>query len=100
MIPTHPSKHVLQTTSVDVNTEVVRELLIAAFDDTDLMAFCFNSFYRVYNEKISDGMSKGNKVQSLLDYCVRQGLLEALLELVKEHNPYQYNMYANRIFAL
>lgn len=83
-----------------VDTELVRELLIAAFDDADLMALCFDRFYPVYNEKISDGMSKGKKVQSLLDYCVRQGLLGALLELVKEHNPYQYKIYANRISAM
>ena len=88
------------TPKPSVNTEVVRQLLIASFDDTDLMVLCFDRFYPVYNEKISDGMSKSKKVQSLLDYCVRQGLLEALLELVKERNPYQYNIYAKRILAM
>jgi Effector-associated domain 7 len=85
---------------IGINTEAVRELLMAAFDDTDLMTLCFDRFYLVYNEKFGEGMSKGKKVQSLLDYCVRRGLLEALVGLVKEQNPHQYNIYANRIFTI
>ena len=42
-----------------VNSGVVRELLIASFDDTGIKRLlCFDRFYPVYNEKISDGMSK------------------------------------------
>lgn len=85
---------------IGINTEAVRELLIAAFDDTDLMTLCFDRFYPVYNEKFGEGMSKGKKVQSLLDYCVRYGLLNALLELIKQHNSHQYNIYVDRIFTL
>jgi hypothetical protein len=31
-------------------TESIRNLLIAAFDDTELMSLCFDRFYPVYNE--------------------------------------------------
>lgn len=85
--------------NISVNTEVVRTLLIAAFDDTDLMILCFDRFYPIYNEKFGAGMSKGEKVQLLLAYCVRHGQLEALLKLIEERNPYQYNIYADRIFT-
>lgn len=88
-----------QTPQLGINTEAVRELLMAAFDDADLMTLCFDRFYPVYNERFGDGMSKGEKVQSLLDYCVRHGLLEALLEMVKERNLHQYNIYADRIIT-
>jgi hypothetical protein len=41
-------------------------------------------------------MGKGEKVQRLLDYCVRHGKLEALLELIRERNPHQYAVYIKR----
>jgi hypothetical protein len=88
-----------QTPPIGINTEAVRQLLVAAFDDTELMTICFDRFYPVYNERFSGGMSKGEKVQALLDYCVRHGLLKTLVELVKERNPYQYNIYAQCIFT-
>ena len=82
-----------------INTEVVRELLIAAFDDNDLMTLCFDRFHPVYDEKFASGMSKSDKVQKLLEYCVRQGSLEDLVKLVRERNPYQYSMYVDRILG-
>jgi hypothetical protein len=89
----------LKKPSLGVNTEVVRKLLIDAFDDAELMTFCFDRFYPVYNERFGEGMSKGEKVQSLLDYCVHHGQLKELLELVNKRNPHQYNKYADRIFT-
>jgi hypothetical protein len=77
-------------------TESIRNLLIAAFDDTELMSLCFDRFYPVYNEGFGSGMGKGEKVQRLLDYCVRHGKLEALLELIRERNPHQYAVYIKR----
>jgi hypothetical protein len=77
-------------------TESIRNLLIAAFNDTELMSLCFDRFYPVYNERFGSGMGKGEKVQQLLDYCVHHGKLEALLELIRERNPHQYAVYIKR----
>ena len=80
-------------------TGAIRQLLVTALNDNDLMTLCFDRFYPVYNEKFGSGMGKSEKVQHLLDYCVRQGTLQDLLELVKERNPYQYAIYEERIFT-
>lgn len=78
------------------NTAVVRELLAAAFSDEELTSFCFDHFRPIYDD-FSVGMGKGQKVQRLLDYCVRQRQLERLLSLVADSNPAQYALYASRL---
>ncbi|MBU0492414.1 MAG: hypothetical protein KKB13_11250, partial [Chloroflexi bacterium] len=85
-----PLRHVTQKTA--------ESLLTAAFDDSSLMTLCFDRFHALYDEKLSRGMGKGEKIQSLLDYCLRQGQLGELLEFVKEHNPHQYSLHRERIF--
>jgi hypothetical protein len=42
-------------------------------------------------------MSKSEKAQQLLEYCIRQGKLDRLLTLVEERNPHQYANYQGRI---
>jgi hypothetical protein len=78
------------------DTDVIRQLLTEAFDDQELTTLCFDHFRTVY-ENLSSGMSKGQKIQYLLDYCVRQGQIEVLLELVKERNPTKYDHFALRL---
>jgi hypothetical protein len=53
------------------NTAAIRDLLSAAFNDEELTTLCFDHFRPVY-EEFAGGMSKGQKVQRLLDYCTRQ----------------------------
>jgi hypothetical protein len=77
------------------DTETVRQLLTAAFDDEKLTALCFDHFRPVY-ESFAIGMSKGQKIQRLLDYCDRHDQLGKLLELAEEHNPEQYAHFAER----
>lgn len=78
------------------NTAAIRELLTAAFDDEELTTFCFDHFRPVY-ENFATGMSKGQKIQRLLDSCDRHGQLEELLRLVRERNPAQYKRFRERL---
>ncbi len=78
------------------NTQVMRQLLSAAFSDEELTRLCFDHFGPVY-EGFGSGMGKGDKSQRLLDYCVRQRELETLARLVEEHNPAQYARFASRL---
>ncbi len=71
------------------NTEVIREMLNAAFDDEALRTFCFDHFRPIYDD-FAAGMSKGEKVQRLLEYCERQDQVQYLLDEVSTANPRQY----------
>jgi hypothetical protein len=91
--PGEPLPDTLEVDSTTWNTETVRGLLTAAFNDEDLTALCFDHFRPVY-EGFGSGMGKGQKIQQLLDYCYRHDQLERLLELVEKHNPDQYARFA------
>jgi hypothetical protein len=80
----------------EFNTAAVRELLLAAFSDEELMTFCFDNFRPVY-EEFTAGMSRTQKVQLLLDYCVRRGEMAKLLAWVEQANSYQYGRFAGRL---
>src|SRR5688572_29491703 len=64
----------------------LRGLLESAFDSEDLIQFCFDYFLPVY-EEFTTGMTKGQMVQLLIDYCYRQKLLPQLLTLVQKERP-------------
>jgi hypothetical protein len=64
------------------DTGVLRELLTAAFSDEDLTALCYDNFLPVY-EDFSIGMSKGVKIQRLLDYCMREHRLDQLVQIIE-----------------
>ena len=78
------------------NTAAVRDLLNAAFSDDELMALCFDHFREVYNN-LSSGMSKGQKIQQLLDHCIRREQIPALLAEVQARNPAQYRRFAGQV---
>ena len=48
----------------------IRDLLSATFSDGELTTLCFDYFHSVY-ENFGTGMGKGQKIQLLLDHCVR-----------------------------
>jgi hypothetical protein len=77
------------------SSETIRRLLLAAFNDEELRALCFDHFGEVYDE-LSAGMSKGQMVQCLLEHCVRHGQTGRLLDLVRERNPVQYERWQPR----
>lgn len=77
------------------NTGAIRDLLTGAFNDEELTALCFDAFPEIY-EDFAAGMSKRQKIQRLLDHCIRHDRLAQLLDHVREQNPRQYADYAER----
>ena len=80
----------------DWDTEVIRQLLTEAFSDGELTTLCFDHFRPVY-ENLSSGMSKGQKIQLLLDHCTREEQVEVLLELVKDRRSAKYDRFSPRL---
>lgn len=78
-----------------MNTATIRDLLTAAFSDEELTTLCFDYFRAVY-DNFSAGMSKGQKIQLLLDYCTRRDQFDQLLPLIRERNPAQYTRFESR----
>jgi hypothetical protein len=72
----------------------IRQLFYAAFSDGELTNFCFDYFRPVYNE-FSGGMSRGAKIQRLLEYCENHDLVETLLKRAEKANPRQYRKFAH-----
>ena len=70
-------------------TEVIRKFLSEKFSDTELTTLCNDYFVEVYND-FSDGMSKGDKIQRLLDYCQRREVMPSLLAALQRARPEQY----------
>jgi hypothetical protein len=83
--------------TAEVNIAVIRQLLLAAFDDEDFTDFCFDHFPEVHN-KFSSGMSRSGKVRRLIDYCQRRLVFAELLALVESENPAQYQKFSPFIF--
>jgi hypothetical protein len=78
------------------NTEVIRALLNAAFSDEEIRTLCFDHFRAVYDE-FATGMSKGDKLQRLLDQCERYQEIEQLLAHVQARNPAQYARFESQL---
>lgn len=88
-MPQIPMTHSDDKAQEQWNTDAIRDLLTAAFDDGELTTLCFDHFKGVY-DGFAIGMSKALKIQSLIDYCVRHNRLEKLRQEIKEHNPDMY----------
>lgn len=80
----------------EVNTAVLRQLLIEAFSDEEIITLCFDYFLEVY-EQFGTGMSKTVKVHRLIEHCTRRLELDRLLSLVRERNSSQYEHYEAQI---
>jgi hypothetical protein len=78
------------------NTAAIRDLVNAAFSDQQITTLCFDRFRAVHDE-FAPGMSKGQKIQQLLDFCVRQNQVGRLLAEVQQRNPAQYARFAPRL---
>jgi hypothetical protein len=78
------------------NTAALRDLLNAAFNDEELTTLCFDHFRPVYDD-FAGGMSKGQKVQRLLDYCTRREQVDELLAAVRKANPAQVRRFEDRL---
>jgi hypothetical protein len=69
-----------------ISTARLRKLLTSAFSDEDLDIFCFDHFRVVY-DGFTNGMSKRQKIQRLIEHCDRTGTLAPLYERVAEERP-------------
>ncbi len=72
-----------------ITTSDMRNLLTKAFSDEEITTLCFDHFRAVY-ENFSTGMSKGQKIQHLLDYCERRKEWPVLLTLLHRERPEQF----------
>ena len=96
--PGGPTADRPQPGAIAYNIAAVRDLINAAFSDEELSTLCFDRFPAVYNN-LSNGMSKGQKIQQMLDYCMRHDQLSALLAEVQERNLAQYRRFEGRLRA-
>ena len=80
----------------EYDLQVARELLSAAFSDEEVTTLAFDRFRAVY-EEIGGGMSKGDKIRRVVDWCERNLQMDVLLAEVKRRNPNQYARYASRL---
>jgi hypothetical protein len=80
----------------DYNTTTNRQLLSEGLSDEAIDILCFDYFRPVY-EQLAVGMSKGQKIQRLIEYCERQNRIPHLLEAIKEVNPAKYVQYESRL---
>lgn len=78
------------------NTNGLRNLLSAALSDSDLTTLAFDYFRPVY-EDFGPGMAKSMKIQALVDYCDRNGLLPELVSRLAQANPYQYERFKSQL---
>lgn len=71
------------------DTKTIRQFLNDYFNDSEFTTFCFDYFLNVY-QNFTDGMNKGQKIQLLLDYCLRQGKMPHLLANLQKERSEQY----------
>ena len=74
---------------MSTDTAAIRQFLNNRFSDEELTTLSFDYFPEVYQD-FSSGMSKGVKIQLLLDYCQRRGQLAALLAMLERERPEDY----------
>ena len=78
--------------ATDWSLEALRELLTAAFSDEELIVLCHDHFHAVFAD-FGSGFSKGERIQALLDFCVRHRELDKLVSQVQEANLAQYRAF-------
>lgn len=78
------------------STAKIRRLIIEALTDEDLEFLCMDYFPRVF-EQFSSGMSKTQKTQCLLEYCLRHNQFPHLFELIKSINCNKFAEYEDEL---
>ena len=71
------------------NTVDIRKFLTEFFSDEELTILCFDYFRDAY-EGFAVGMAKGQKIQLLLERCVRREALPNLLAALRAERTAQY----------
>jgi hypothetical protein len=67
----------------------VRQFLEEKFDDEELATFCFDYFPQVQDD-FTLGMTKGQKVRLLLNYCRNRDLWPNLVAALQKTRPDQF----------
>ena len=80
-------------------TADMRQFLISAFSDEEITTLCFDRFRPVY-ENFSGGMSKGQKIQQLLEHCERHDEWPRLLSVLQRERPQQFARFLEACAAL
>lgn len=74
---------------MDYTTADIRRFLNKAFTDEELTALCFDYFPEVHNN-FTAGMTKGQRIQLLIEYCQRQEIIPNLLAVIQKARPTQW----------
>jgi len=82
--------------AMNMNSSEIRQFLATAFNDEELTMLCFDHFRAVY-QNFSTGMTKGQKVQLLLDYCIRRAVLPQLLTTLNSERPQQFTDWSSQL---
>ena len=82
--------------AISYNMAEVRELLRQALMADDLEALCFDHFHAVA-DSFTDGMSRFQRIQRLVEHCEKHVEMEQLLDQVRKINPARYAEYAPRL---
>ncbi len=70
----------------------IRKYLTKTYSDEEIRVLCSDHFHDVY-DNFTAGTTKGQKIQSLLDYCQRRELIPSLLTVLKDDLPKQFQKY-------
>jgi hypothetical protein len=73
-------------------TADMRHFLTNAFSDEEITTLCFDHFRAVY-DNFSSGMSKGQKIQQLLEHCERRETWPVLLSVLQRDRPQQFAQF-------
>jgi hypothetical protein len=74
----------------------IRQLLAAAFNQTEFMIFCYDYFRPLYDE-LRDDMEPSWKIHKLVEYCDKRNQVDELLVAIRTENPGQYNRHIHLI---
>lgn len=75
---------------------VLREMLDAAFNVSDLRNLAFD-YFREVNDDLPSSATKSEFVRRLIDYADRQGQIEYIVAYTQKENPNQYRYYKDRL---
>ncbi len=81
----------------EYNLKAIRQFLTDAFTYDELKIMTFDYFYPLH-DSYSGSMSKSVIIQLLIEYVMRHGLVDKLLQVAKEANPYRYELFQKDIY--
>jgi hypothetical protein len=70
-------------------TADLRRFLTEAFSDEEITTLCFDQFRPVY-DTFAGGMTKGQKIQLLIEHCERRDEWSTLLSALQRERPRQF----------